>query len=553
MKKRIFWNIFLSALTAALLMGAVVIWAQYRLFTDRIYAELASECTLIERGMTVAATEDAYFSGFSADTRITLVAADGTVLQDTASDVTNLDNHAGRPEIAAALQNGAGKITRYSSTQLTTTLYYAKRLADGRVLRISAAQKSVLGMIDAMFTPMLLILLAIMLVSVPLSRLLARRIVAPINALNLDQPLASTAYDELAPLLTRMEHQRRKIEDQMIDLTDRQREFTAVSEHMREGLLLLDGDCNILTINHSAAEIFGTSPRAVGGSYILSLNRSTALQSALDSAKANGTGEGLLQQNGRCYQLLTNAVYNARALAGMVLLILDVTAKENAERSRREFSANVSHELKTPLTSIVGYSEIMKDTVAKPEDTPRFAAKIYDEALRLIALIDDIIRLSQLDEQRSLPQKESVDLLQICQTVCTRFAASAEKAGVVLALSGSSATMQGIPKVLDEMVHNLVDNAIKYNHVGGRVTIDIVCEDGRKKLTVRDTGTGIAPEHQVHVFERFYRVDKSHSKETGGTGLGLSIVKHAAEAHGATLFLSSLPGRGTAITVSFPG
>ncbi len=552
MRKRIFWSIFAAALLASLVMASMVLAVQYRILEDRIFTELATECDLIQESLAVSKDPYAYFDSLSARDRITLVAADGTVLYDNAADPSQMENHASRPEIAAAISQGTGKSTRYSATQMVQILYYAQRLDDGTILRISVAQKSVWSMIQTAMAPAILILLLLAFASLFLSRSLARRIVSPINALDLDHPLDNTAYDELAPLLLRMDRQHKKIREQMAALTKEQREFSAVTDSMREGLILLDSADNILSINPSAANIFHASPEKISGNCILSLSRSAKIQSTMEAARKEGAGEAMLHQSGKSYLVMASVVKSDEAILGTVLLILDVTDKEEADHSRREFSANVSHELKTPLTSISGYAEIIRDGVANAEDIPRFAGKICDEATRLIALINDIMRLSQLDESIDLPKKEPVDLLAVCEDVCARLLPAAQKHGVSLAVSGEQATIRGIAGILNELVFNLVDNAIKYNVQDGSVALEVLRRDSQTLLRVSDTGIGIPKEHQPHIFERFYRVDKSHSKETGGTGLGLSIVKHSVQVHGASLELCSEPGKGTSITVTFP-
>lgn len=554
MRQRIFWNTFLSSLLAAILMGGAVLLILYARFEERIFDELASACRYVEIGLERASDPDAYLKALSASNRVTLVAADGTVLFDSASDASKLENHADRPEIAKALASGVGTSARYSDTQLARILYYARRLPDGRVLRVSTTQKSVLGMLTGLLPAALLILLALTLLSVLYSRLTAARIVYPINTLDLDHPLGNAAYDELAPLLTRMERQRREIAERLAALSEKQRDFAAVTENMREGLLLLDASDRMMTVNGSAAQTFGAQPQSVVGEHILTLERSAALQHALESARVGGTGEAILHRNARVYQVHASAVTNGAARAGTVVLILDVTEKTAAEQSRREFTANVSHELKTPLTSISGYAEIMRDGVAKSGDVARFAGKICEEAAHLLSLIDDIIRLSQLDEQSSLPEMERVDLKAVCEDACALLRPQAAKAGIALTVRCEDAAVRGIAKVLGEMVQNLVDNAIKYNRPGGSVDVSLTRADDDDIVTlcVADTGIGIPEEHQARVFERFYRVERSRSKQIGGTGLGLSIVKHGAELHGARLRLESHPGQGTCVTLTFP-
>jgi two-component system phosphate regulon sensor histidine kinase PhoR len=471
---------------------------------------------------------------------------------DSAADTETLDNHGARPEVVDAFENGVGSSSRFSDTQLIQNFYYAKLLPDGRVLRIATSQKSALGIVGSMVPPLLGVIAVILILSVVFSRYAAKAIVSPINALDLANPLGNAAYDELAPLLTKMEKQRREIANRMAALSEKQREFTAVTENMREGLILLDATDQILTINGSAARIFGVDGKTITGSHVLMLNRSVALQQALENAKAAGAGDATLIKGAKTYQVLASEVQDNGTAVGTVILVLDITDKVAAEQIRREFSANVSHELKTPLTSISGYAEIMRDGVAKPEDTKRFAAKICDESAQLMSLIDDIIRLSQLDEKESLPEFVPVDLKAVCEDVCARLKPQAEKSNVTLNVDCKPASVRGIPKILEEIVRNLVDNAIKYNRKNGSVTLTLSETAGRAMLRVADTGIGIPEEHLSRVFERFYRVDRSRSKQIGGTGLGLSIVKHSVETHGATMKLESSIGKGTVVTITFP-
>lgn len=552
MRKRIFWNIFLSSLIAAVLLGGVVLLAQYRVFENLVFSELASECRYVETGLLSASDEATYLSSLPSSDRLTLIASDGTVLYDTSSDTSKLANHADRPEFIAAKSFGVGTSSRFSETQLMKNFYYARLLADGRVLRIANSQKSVLGLLGSLLPTMLLILIAILVISVLFARFAAKTIVQPINALNLDDPLGNTTYDELAPLLTGMERQRREIISRIAALSEKQREFTAVTENMREGFILLDSADRMLAINGSAAQIFGAEPKHVIGSYVLMLNRSVALQQALEQAKSNGSGQATLIRGANTYQVLASRVMDGLFPAGTVILILDISDRVAAEQMRKEFSANVSHELKTPLTSILGYAEIMRDGVAKAEDTRRFAGKIHSEATQLMSLIEDIIRLSQLDEKTSLPEMTSVNLKEVCEDVCQRLLPQAEKAGVTLHVACANASVCGIPKILEEIVQNLVDNAIKYNTSNGSVGVTLKQIGSRVEFSVSDTGIGIPEEHLARVFERFYRVDRSRNKQIVGTGLGLSIVKHSAETLGATVQLQSKLGIGTTVTVSFP-
>ena len=552
MKQRIFWNIFLSSLIAALMLGGVVLLAQYRAFEQLVFSELSEQCEYVESGLLSASDETAYLESLPSSDRITLIASDGIVVYDTSSDVSKLENHSDRPEFIAARTSGEGTRSRFSETQLIKNFYYARLLPDGRVLRIANTQQSVIGMLDKMLPTMLVVLAAITVISALFARYAAKTITQPINALDLDNPLGNATYDELAPLLTNLEHQRREIISRMSALSEKQREFTAVTENMREGFILLDSGDRMLAVNTSAAQTFGADPKNVIGSHVLMLNRSVAIQHALEQAKQDGAGQSTLIRGAKTYQVLASQVLNKQAAAGTVILILDITDRVAAEQMRREFSANVSHELKTPLTSILGYAEIMRDGVAKQEDTRRFAGKIHSEASQLMSLIEDIIRLSQLDEKTALPEMTAVDLKAICEDVCQRLLPQAEKSGVALQVNCEKASVRGIPKILEEIVQNLVDNAIKYNTSNGSVGVTLKQIGERVELHVSDTGIGIPDEHLARVFERFYRVDRSRNKQIVGTGLGLSIVKHSAETLGATVMLESKVGIGTTVTVSFP-
>jgi two-component system phosphate regulon sensor histidine kinase PhoR len=552
MRKRIFWNIFLSSLIAALLLGGVILLAQYRSFESLVYSELASESSYIESGLLSAADEQVYLSDLPSKERVTLIDADGTVVYDSNALASKLENHANRPEFIDAQKNGVGTSSRFSETQLMKNYYYALLLPDGRVLRVASSHNSVLGMIGSLMPTMLLVLLAIVVISAFFARFAAKTIVQPINSLNLEDPLSNSTYDELAPLLTNMERQRREIVNRMSALSEKQREFAAVTENMREGFILLDTSERMLAINGSAAHIFGVESKNVLGSHVLMLNRSVALQQALEQSKVGGSGQSTLIRGASTYQVLASQVTEQQHQAGTVVLILDISDRVAAEQMRREFSANVSHELKTPLTSILGYAEIMRDGVAKQEDMKRFAGKIHAEATQLMSLIEDIIRLSQLDEKTPLPEMTTVDLKHICEDVCQRLQPQAEKAGVSINAHCAPLSVRGIPKMLEEIVQNLVDNAIKYNTSNGSVGVTLKEVDHRVELSVSDTGIGIPEEHVSRVFERFYRVDRSRNKQIGGTGLGLSIVKHSAEMMNATVQLQSKLGIGTTVTISFP-
>jgi two-component system phosphate regulon sensor histidine kinase PhoR len=552
MTNRIFRIIFAFALCAAVLASGFIMLTLYQTYTQQLEGELKTEANYLLYALAREKDEPGYFTGFKSRNRITLVGADGTVLYDNTADESTMENHLDRPEVQAALKSGSGQAQRYSDTLSQETLYFAIRTDDGNVLRLSSSQSSVLGLLLKMLPVLLIILMGVGLLSLMMARVMARRIVSPINTLNLDQPLENDVYEELAPLLTRMQRQREELERRMQELTENRREFAAITEHMREGMVFLSGAGDILSINESAAVIFGVDPGAFIGKPILSINRSVALESVVERAARGESAEAELKMGDHIYQLIGNPLDPGAGARGMVILALDVTDRESAEKSRREFTANVSHELKTPLTSITGYAEIMKNGTARPEDMQDFAARIHDEATRLMALIEDVMRLSRLDEKGRLPEKAKVDLLALSETVVRRLQPLAERRDVTLSASGEHRAVQGYEKILEEMVFNLCDNAIKYNKKGGSVEAIVGEDAGRATLSVRDTGIGIPPEHQARVFERFYRVDHSHARETGGTGLGLSIVKHSAAIHGATVSLSSQVGKGTSIVISFP-
>lgn len=553
MTGRIFRTILSASLLAVAFASTLILWMLYDHFTARIAAELQTEARYVSHALDKTEDKAGYLDGLqSGRTRVTWVAADGEVLFDSAADAGALDNHRERPEIQRALEGSAGESERYSATLSENTLYYAVRLQDGTVLRLSNTQQSVWVLLLALLQPFLLIFAGTLILSFVLADRMAKRIVRPINTLNLDDPASNQVYDELAPLLSRIAQQNRRIDRQMQELTRRQQQFQAVTGHMREGLVVLGAKNEILSLNAGAARLFGVKERDLAGKNVLALNRSQQMRSMMERAHAAGAADALLPLHGRYYQLFVSAVREQDRTTGYVLLTLDVTERQQAEQSRREFSANVSHELKTPLTSISGYAEIMREGLVKPEDVAGFAGRISEEASRLIALIDDIIRLSRLDERDVPFEKEEVPLLETARQVCARLQPRASERGVSLIVHGEEAMVRGVRRILDEMLCNLCDNAVKYNKEGGRVEVTVSKQSGRVVLTVADTGIGIPEAEQSKVFERFYRVDKSHSKANGGTGLGLSIVKHGAAYHDAEVRLESRPGEGTTVRLFFP-
>jgi two-component system phosphate regulon sensor histidine kinase PhoR len=550
--KRIFRSIFLTSLAALILASYLIVITLYKISETDAVNELKSEAAYISALIRQEQTESEQLRQIFSNDRITLIAENGSVKYDNITDASTMENHANRPEFREALTTGTGESRRYSDTLSQMTIYYALKTHDGNVLRISRTQSSVLGMLQDILPILLFILISSALLSYIIARYMAKQIVSPINALNLDSPFENDIYDELSPLLTRIDRQNRDIKKQMLEITKKQHEFNAVTNNMREGLILISAKGNILSINESAGEIFQADIEKSIGSHILTVNRSVTMQKVFEGALSGINTEALLSINSRHFQLLGSPVVSQSSVLGVVILLLDITDKHSAERSRREFSANVSHELKTPLTSILGFAEIMKEGLAKPEDMQGFAERIHYEASGLLTLIDDILELSQLDEKTELPDREHVDLFSLAENVLSRLKPIADKKGVNLTLQGEHVVVSGYEKILDGMLYNLCDNAIKYNVAGGNATVTIAYKDSKPIVIVSDTGIGIPPEHRPHIFERFYRVNKSRSKEIGGTGLGLSIVKHGAILHDITIDMQSDENKGTTFTLTFP-
>ena len=539
---------YLVAISALLASALLFFGVMYRDYEDGAFARLRAEAAAIAQGLGAVGSD--YFDSFAPDDRVTWIAANGTVLYDSAAPAQLLESHAGREEIDQALQTGEAQTSRYSKTLLQRTFYYAKLLEDGTVLRVSCTQNSLPAMILMLLTPFLWVATLVLILCGVLSYRLARQITKPLNAINPDNPAPLPSYPELTPLFDKLREQNRTIGKQMNELQLRQREFTAITENMREGFLLVDCKMHVLSSNHSALEVLG-GRELKPGCLLYDAECSQEIFDAVDTALSGSHAELLLTIDETSWQVLANPVVASGQVAGAVVLFMDVTEREQRERLRREFSANVSHELKTPLTSISGFAELMKEGLVPPEKIPEFSGDIYKESLRLIGLVNDIIQLSRLDENSTQFQRAPVDLYDLCAQSIERLSTVAARQSVTLALTGEHAEIEGVEQLLKEMIYNLLDNAIKYNVPGGGVTASVRKSTGRTILSVADTGIGIPYAHQPRVFERFYRVDKSHSKEVGGTGLGLSIVRHAAQYHGARLELKSQPGKGTTITVTF--
>lgn len=549
MTKKIFQSILLVAGCVLLASLLIIMGFLYDYFGGVEENQLRDELSLAAAAVEDGGTD--YLSQLTADRcRLTWIAADGSVLYDTKTDAESLENHASRAEVSQALATGTGESTRYSSTLMEKTMYYAQRLDDGTVLRISISRATV-GMIAVgMIQPLLIVLIVALILSGLLARRLSRRIVDPLNSLDLEHPLDNDAYEELSPLLKRIHHQHVEIQTQLRELREKTDEFTQITGSMREGLVLLDEHGSILSINAAAQALFGADAQCVGRDF-LTIERSHEISAAIQTAAADGHSEVRAERTGRVYQFDISRITSDGKFLGTVILAFDITEQEFAERNRREFTANVSHELKTPLQGIIGSAELIENGMVKPEDLPRFVGHIHAEAARLVTLIDDIIRLSQLDEGDAMPT-EPVDLLAVSQEAAENLHDAAAARNVTVSVTGQPAVLPGVRRLIYEIVYNLCDNAIKYNRDGGRVDVTVAADAGGSSITVADTGIGIAPEHQARVFERFYRVDKSHSKASGGTGLGLSIVKHAVQYHHGRIELESTPGTGTTIRVVFP-
>lgn len=550
MKNKIFRALVALAAMAVLVASGLITFLVSQDYFNETKKELAQEARYISMGLESGGND--FLNKIAAENgsnvRITLIDRDGIVLFDNQAEAKTLENHATRQEIMEAVAVGAGEAERFSDTLDKTTYYYAVRLEDGKILRlartIDSIYKSVLQMLPIMG--------GIVIVVAFLASVVARRVtlnlVKPLDQVNLDEPLDNETYDELAPFLTRIAKQKRQLRKNLKKLRGKQEELTIITNNMNEGLVLLNGQQNVLFINESAAKIFGFSAKEVIGRNILTVDRAQEVQDLLQKVSQAGKGEGLYEKDGHFYQLSGSSVNGS----GSVILIYDVTEKMTAEKLRREFSANVSHELKTPLQSILGYAEIMKNGLVKDEDKQRFLERIHAEAGNMIELIQNIMELSRLDENKTLDEFEDVDLLKLAQSVTLRLKHKAQTKGVTLNVSGSSACVCGVQSILSEVLYNLVDNSIKYNKDNGKVDVKVQDASDEVTVSVSDTGIGIGAADRERVFERFYRADKSHSKEIGGTGLGLSIVKHGVLFHKGRVELESEPGVGTTITFVLP-
>ena len=549
MNKRIFRSILLVAGVVLLASFLIILDCLYGYFENLQEGQLRDELSL-----AVSAVEEegeSYLSRLKPESyRLTWVGEDGGVLYDTQADAGQMENHKDRTEIQAALKLGQGQSSRYSSTLMEKTLYFARRLKDGSVLRISVSRATAWRLVLGMLQPVLMVLAAALLLSGLLAGRLSKKIVEPLNHLDLEHPLDNECYEEISPLLNRINRQHEEIQQQLRVMRQRTDEFNQIIGNMQEGLVLLDEKENVLSINAAAMKLFGVKESCVGQSF-LTVDRNHEISLAIQQSLSDGHAEIRCHRGGRVYQFDLSRIDSDGRVVGAVLLAFDITEQEYAERNRREFTANVSHELKTPLQGILGSAELIEKGMVQPEDVPHFIGQIRTEATRMVTLIGDIIRLSQLDEGDEMP-REKVELFALAEEVTDSLKDEAAKKKVTLVVEGQAASIEGVRRLLYEIFYNLCDNAIKYNVPGGSVHFFVDSNEKSAVVKVADTGIGIPAEDQSRVFERFYRVDKSHSKASGGTGLGLSIVKHAVQYHHGSIELKSEPGKGTEITCIFP-
>lgn len=550
MKKKIFKNTILIILLLVVLCGASIIGVLYNYFNKQYITSLDQAAGYIAEGVDLAGMD--FLTNLNEkEKRITWVAADGTVLYDNKADIRTMENHKNRTEIKQAMTSSAGTSVRYSKTLSEETIYHAIRIGDGSVVRVSVIRKSMPALLMKVLLPVLLVLLLGVEFSAILAYRLSRQITIPLEAIDLDHPDESTVYDELSPFIRKIRLQNEEIQKAMNQLQAQKNEFAMITENMQEGFLVVDKQAIVLSHNRSISKIFDVDS-SVDGKHVLEINRSEEFTECIKKAIQGIHSEYICPVKGRYYNIYANPVFRNNEVAGAVVIITDVTEKEEREDLRREFSANVSHELKTPLTSISGIAEIIKNGIVDKKDVKPFAGKIYDEARRLIHLVEDIIKLSQLDEGEQAVEMTQIDLYDLTKIELRHLEPVAEEKHVAISLEGEHVMVSGIHSVLEEMVYNLIENSIKYNKEDGTIDIAIKKEKHRCEFSVKDSGIGIPEDQLDRIFERFYRVDKSHSKEIGGTGLGLSIVKHGAKLHNAEIKIKSTLGVGTEIKLIFP-
>lgn len=548
MHKRIFRSSMLVTLFVLLSSIVLIMGILYDYFESQLINELKREAAYISAAIENDGLD--YINNMDdKNERITLISPDGTVIADTVADADVLENHIDREEVKEAIQNGSGTSSRYSDTLTEKIVYYAVKMKNGEILRISTRHYTVVMILLGLAQPIVIVVLISVLLSLWLCHRVSVKLIEPINTLDLEHPENNATYDELTPLLKKIAHQRKTIKEQLKNATHMQEEFRLITENMNEGFLVIDKEMRILTHNTAAMKLLNMSEAE--SENVLSVNRSKAFRKMLERVLSGVRNESETESDGKYYRFIANPVLDENNIIGAVIVILDVTESVNREKLRREFTSNVSHELKTPLTSISGFAEIMKNGDTPDEMVIDFSNSIYEEAQRLISLVSDIMKISELDEKTVVYEKETVDLYSLSLEVAERLRAEADKKNIKINVIGDTAEVIGVRKILDEMIYNLCDNAIKYNKENGIVDIIVSLADSKVKLIVRDTGIGIPTAQQSRVFERFYRVDKARSKSIGGTGLGLAIVKHGAIYHNAEIELESKENAGTLVSVIF--
>lgn len=549
MTKKIFHSILLVACTVLLACYLVILTSLNDYFTSLRKSQLKTQLSFASTAVEDEGIE--YLKNLeNGEYRLTLIDTDGTVLYDTNADAATMENHSDRREFQEAFLSGYGESHRYSRTLTEQTYYFAKKLSDDRVLRISTSQVTIVSLLLGMLQPLLVITFLAILLSVFLAKRASRNLVKPLNNLDLNDPLSNDVYEELSPLLRHMAQQNKQIALQMDELSRSQNEFNAITSNMSEGLIVLNKDGVVVSLNTAARKIFEAEEDSIGKDF-LTIDRTPEISRAIKETLSGKKQELEYEKNGRNYDLCINKIVEKDEVIGVLLLAIDNTEKIQAEQNRREFTANVSHELKTPLQSIIGSADLIESGLVKPEDMPRFIGHIKTDAARLVSLVSDIIRLSQLDENTEM-NRENVDALSVAKEALEMVGPIAESRNISLTIKGEPAPLNSVHKLLYDIIYNLCDNAVKYNKEGGFVKVDVKTAGDKVQVAVSDNGVGIAPADQSRVFERFYRVDKSHSRESGGTGLGLSIVKHAVAYLKGSISLESTLGKGTTITVSFP-
>lgn len=550
MVERILKNTILIVITVIALCSLFIFGVLFNYYNKEISAEMISEANYISKGVEIQGID--YLENLGdIDNRVTWVDKDGNVLFDNRADVSTMENHKNRQEIQEALNSSTGDSVRYSSTFAKKTVYHAVRLDDGSVIRLSHSKDSVLRMVLGMLHPLLIVMVLAFFISLGLAVRLTNQLVKPLDDIDLDHPEEAKVYDEMSPFLSKIVRQNKIIKKAMSELSAQQKEFSMITENMQEGFIVIDKSARILSYNKSALAIFGVDDK-VEKKNILVMNRTGEFVEGVNLALDGRHSELRLSLGERCYDIYINPVFNENEVAGAIIIAADITEKEERDNLRREFTANVSHELKTPLTAISGTAEIIKNGIVAGEDIPRFAENIYNDAQRLIRLVEDIIKLSQLDEEKNIPDKTEVDLYYLALDVAEQLKEVAAKNKITIDVHGSGTIVNGVKPVLREMMYNLCDNAIKYNKPEGRVDINVGAGDNEAWFSVKDTGIGIPKDQQERIFERFYRVDKSHSREVGGTGLGLSIVKHGVMLHNGTIDMESTTDMGTEIKIKLP-